>query len=79
MSDVMRPMPFGQMMDWAMEEYRRSGSIFGVADPVKRTGGGALPIFDEKIEAPFGPAARPHTQLAQNIIAAYAAGARFLS
>ena len=77
MSDVMRPMPFGQMMDWAMEEYRRSGSIFGVADPVKRTGSGALPIFDEKIEAPFGPAAGPHTQLAQNIIAAYAAGARF--
>ena len=77
MSDVMRPMPFGQMMDWAMEEYRRSGSIFGVADPVKHTGSGALPIFDEKIEAPFGPAAGPHTQLAQNILAAYAAGARF--
>ena len=77
MSDIMRPMPFGQLMEWALEEYAKSGSIFGVADPLKRTNGQALPIFDEKIEAPFGPAAGPHTQLAQNIIAAYAAGARF--
>jgi putative selenate reductase len=44
---------------------------------VKHSGGQALPIFREKIEAPFGPAAGPNTQLAQNIIAAYAAGARF--
>lgn len=29
------------------------------------------------METPFGPAAGPHTQLAQNIIAAYAGGARF--
>jgi len=77
MSDIMRPMPFGQLMNWVLEEYGKSGGIFGVADPVKHTGGQALPIFDEKIEAPFGPAAGPHTQLAQNIIAAYAAGARF--
>ena len=77
MSDIMRPMPFGHLMNWAMEEYRKSGSLFGVADPVKHTGGQALPIFEEKIEAPFGPAAGPHTQLAQNIVAAYAAGARF--
>ncbi|MBR3334857.1 MAG: putative selenate reductase subunit YgfK, partial [Clostridia bacterium] len=77
MSDIMRPMPFGQLMNWAMEEYGKSGSLFGVAEPVRHTDGQALPIFDEKIEAPFGPAAGPHTQLAQNIIAAYAAGARF--
>ena len=77
MSDIMRPMPFGHLMDWALEEYRKSGSFFGVSDPVKHTNGQALPIFDEKIEAPFGPAAGPNTQLAQNIIAAYAAGARF--
>lgn len=77
MSDIMRPMPFGSLMTRAMEEYRKSGSLFGVADPVKNTAGSALPIFGEKIEAPFGPAAGPNTQLAQNIIAAYAAGARF--
>lgn len=77
MSDIMRPMAFEHLMNWALEEYRKSGSIFGVSDPVKHTNGQALPIFGEKIEAPFGPAAGPHTQLAQNIIAAYVAGARF--
>ena len=77
MSDVMRPMSFGQLMNWVLEEYAKNGSIFGVFDPVKHTDGQALPIFEEKIEAPFGPAAGPNTQLAQNIIAAYAAGARF--
>ena len=38
----------------------------------------SLPIFGgERIETPFGPAAGPNTQLAQNIIAGYFAGARF--
>jgi len=77
MSDIMRPMPFGQLMDWVLEEHRQSGSVFGVSKLVRRDDGRALPIFKEKIESPFGPAAGPHTQLAQNIIAAYAAGARF--
>ncbi|MEG2605405.1 MAG: putative selenate reductase subunit YgfK, partial [Clostridia bacterium] len=37
----------------------------------------SLPIFHERVETPFGPAAGPHTQLAQNLVAAYAGGARF--
>ena len=77
MSDIMRPMPFAQLMDWVLTEYRDQGSIFGVSKLVKCAGDKALPIFQERIESPYGPAAGPHTQLAQNIIAAYAAGARF--
>ena len=77
MSDIMRPMPFAQLMDWALTEYKNQGSIFGVSKLVKHTSGKALPIFEEKIESPYGPAAGPNTQLAQNIVAAYAAGARF--
>ena len=34
-------------------------------------------IFGRKLETPFGPAAGPHTQLAQNIAAAYYGGSRF--
>jgi len=77
MSDIMRPIPFARLMNWVLTEYQTQDSIFGVSKLVRRTGEEALPIFSEKIEAPFGPAAGPHTQLAQNIIAAYAAGARF--
>ena len=77
MSDIMRPIPFAQLMDWALTEYQEQGSLFGVTKLVRYKGGHARPIFHEKIESPYGPAAGPHTQLAQNIIAAYAAGARF--
>ena len=77
MSDIMRPMPFSQLMSWALEEYRTCGSIFGVTKLPRHRGGGYLSIFGEKLEAPFGPAAGPNTQLAQNIVASYAAGARF--
>ncbi len=77
MSDIMRPMPFGQLMDWILTEYKNEGTIFGVSRLVRHQNGAALPIFDEKIESPYGPAAGPNTQLAQNIVASYAAGARF--
>ena len=77
MSDIMRPMPYKHLLDWVLEEYGKSKSIFGVSKMVKHTNGQALPIFDEKIESPYGPAAGPNTQLAQNIIASYVAGSRF--
>ena len=69
MSDIMRPIPFAQLMDWALTEYQEQGSLFGVTKLVRYKGGPARPIFHEKIESPYGPAAGPHTQLAQNIIA----------
>ena len=77
MSDVMRPIPYPQLLDWVLTEYRNEGSIFGVSKIIRHTDGCALSLFGEKTEAPFGPAAGPNTQLAQNIVAAYAAGARF--
>ena len=76
MSDIMRPIPFAQLMDWILTEHAEKKSIFGVRKIVRHEGG-ADPIFAEKIETPFGPAAGPNSQLAQNIIASYVAGARF--
>lgn len=76
MSDVMRPIPFAQLMDWILSEHEEHGSIFGIRKVVAHEGG-AEPIFSECIETPFGPAAGPNSQLAQNIVASYVAGARF--
>lgn len=76
MSDRMTPIPFSELMEWALQEHKRSGSLFGVRQPYYHQCG-VLDFLGEKIETPFGPAAGPHTQLTQNIIAAYAAGARF--
>ena len=76
MSELMTPIPFRELMTWITTEYQREGTVFGVHRPY-RAGVKKLPIFGETIETPFGPAAGPNTQLAQNIIAAYFAGARF--
>ena len=76
MSEKMYPIPFKSLMNWVVTEYAMSGEIFGVHKAYKATGK-SLPIFGERIETPFGPAAGPNSQLAQNIIAAYFAGARF--
>ncbi|MBQ9460050.1 MAG: putative selenate reductase subunit YgfK [Oscillospiraceae bacterium] len=76
MSEKMYPIPFSSLMNWIVTEYAASGDIFGV-HKAYHAGGKTLPIFGERIETPFGPAAGPNSQLAQNIIAAYFAGARF--
>ena len=69
MSEKMYPIPFKSLMNWVVEEYAASGEIFGVRKAYHATGK-SLPIFGERIETPFGPAAGPNSQLAQNSIAA---------
>lgn len=76
MSKQITPIPFRELMTWITAEYQREGSVFGVAKPFRATPR-SLPIFGRQIETPIGPAAGPHTRFAQNIIAAYFAGARF--
>ena len=76
MSEKMYPIPFDSLMNWVTSEYAQCGDVFGVHKHYHASGK-SLPIFGERIETPFGPAAGPNSQLAQNIIAAYAAGARF--
>ncbi len=77
MSDKMRLIPFPRLMEWVLSEKRERGTVFGVHASFAADADRTLPIFDGKLETPFGPAAGPNTQLAQNIIASYYAGARF--
>lgn len=77
MSDRMRPISFDKLMNWILTEYQNDGAVFGVRRPFAADKNKALSLFDEQMETPFGPAAGPHTQLAQNIVAAYYAGSRF--
>jgi len=77
MSDRMRPIPIVSLLDGILREYAMSGTVFGVEPGFRGEEGHTLSLFGEAMETPIGPAAGPHTQLAQNIIAAYAAGARF--
>ncbi len=80
MTDAMRLLPLEGLLARICEEYRARRSIFGLPETlwyraaVART----LDIMRERVEMPLGPAAGPHTQLAQNIVSAYLTGSRFI-
>lgn len=76
MSDIMTPIPFGNLMNWILKEHEH-GAVFGIKKPFLADPENTYEIFGRKLETPFGPAAGPHTQLTQNIVAAYVAGSRF--
>jgi putative selenate reductase len=71
-----------QLTDWVFDELEGNDSLFGTPraaffvprerDRFRST------FYGQPLEAPFGVAAGPHTQMAQNIIVAWAAGARFI-
>ncbi len=79
MSDRMTPIPFAELLDIMLQELQCEGSIFGIprADFYTAQPECLPECFGRKPEALFGPAAGPHTQLAQNIVAGYLTGARF--
>jgi putative selenate reductase len=77
MSDKMRPMPFKDLLLQSIMEYREQGSLFYVPVVITEKANAKAVINGKAVETPIGPAAGPHTQLAQNILAAYAAGARY--
>ncbi len=80
MGDIMRPLPFDRLVEWALAEHRRHGSVFGLPTQhhFRPTGRTVRDPFGHHLAAPVGPAAGPHTQLAPNIVVSYLAGARFV-
>ncbi len=74
------PVEFEHLLFWIFNEYFSQGSIFGIPSSkfyIQRNKND-ISIFDQSIETPVGPAAGPHTQLAQNIISTYLVGGRFI-
>ena len=79
MSDVMIPISFKHLLKWMAEEYQTEKTIFGIPEAkfYYKKDDSAFHLFGEKCETALGPAAGPHTQVAQNIAAAYLTGGRF--
>ncbi len=80
MSDRFHPLSMEQLTAWVYTELDRKGSLFNiprtaffVPRPDHRF---RVRRRDVVLDTPFGVAAGPHTQLAQNIVAAWLAGAR---
>ena len=79
MSDKMQPIPLDKLINWVLSEYVTHKIIFGIPSikfHIPKTKNDEK-IFGEELETPIGPAAGPHTQMAQNIIGAYLVGGRF--
>ncbi len=77
MSEVMTPMSFEQLVEWVLQEKKKRGTVFGQHHAYRADGTHNRTMFGHTLETPIGPAAGPHTQMTQNIVAAYYAGSRF--
>jgi NADPH-dependent glutamate synthase beta subunit-like oxidoreductase len=82
MSDRFHQITMEQLTDWVFTELEEKDSIFGIPRSAF-----FVPAEDDRfrfekygqlLETPFGVAAGPHTQMAQNIIVSWLVGARFL-
>lgn len=79
MGDKMVPVPLTRLFHRIAGEYKEKDSIFGIPEPgfFQKSSDKVLPFFGGHCAVPVGPAAGPHTQLSQNIVAAYLTGGRF--
>jgi len=82
MSDRFHLISMEQLTDWVFTELEERDSIFGIprasffapsADDRFR-----IQKYGQLLETPFGVAAGPHSQMAQNIIVSWLVGARFI-
>ena len=82
MSDNMNVQSFPVLLNWILTEFEKNQSIFGIPRSLFYTPSAdsaySSTIFGQRLATPIGPAAGPHTQLTQNIIAAWLSGARFI-
>jgi len=82
MSDRFQPITMEQLTDWVFTELEEKDSIFGIPRRAFFTPSDSdrfrQPNYGVTLDTPFGVAAGPHTQMAQNIIVAWLVGARFI-
>ncbi|MFH1331636.1 MAG: putative selenate reductase subunit YgfK [Actinomycetota bacterium] len=82
MSDRFHPISMEDLCAPVFGELEAKGSIFGIPRELFFTPRAAdrfrTVAYGHPLETPFGPAAGPHTQMAQNIVVAWLCGARFM-
>jgi putative selenate reductase len=82
MSALFQPIGAEQLFAWVFRELETRDSVFGIPRrhffQPRDDERFATTVFGQRIGTPFGPAAGPHTQMAQNIVAAWLCGARYI-
>jgi len=81
-SDKFQVLATEQLAHWVFTELGKCDSIFGIPRAhffvPRATDRFRTTVYGQPLETPFGVAAGPHSQMAQNIIAAWLCGARFI-
>jgi putative selenate reductase len=78
----LRPIPFAQLLQRVLTEPARQESLFDL--PLRKVWRPhaeldlSVDVHGHRAQTPVGPAAGPHAQLAQNVVLAWAAGARVI-
>ena len=82
MTDKFFPISIKQLLNIVLKEYDQSYSIFGIPEELffnpSKSNQLKQSQFNQSIDSPLGIAAGPHSQMAQNIIAAWLMGARYI-
>lgn len=82
MTDQFSTIPLRQLLQIVLSQYEKTGFILGIPSELFFIPRSDDPFrshrFGKLLETPVGVAAGPHTQLAQNIVAAWLTGARFI-
>ncbi len=82
MPNPMRPQPFAVLLRRIARELQFNDSILGLPRALFYEPPAGAPyestLFGRPLGTPVGPAAGPHTQLAQNIVCAWLCGGRFI-
>lgn len=80
MDKPFRPAPLALLARWIFGELDSRDTVLGIPQTSFAVPGPRLAsrVFGRTIAAPLGVAAGPHTQLAQNIVASWLCGARFI-
>ncbi len=82
MTDKLHPISLSQLLQMIFKEVEEKSSIFGIPKELffqpKTQNPYQHEVFNQPIDTPIGVAAGPHTQMAQNIIAAWLMGARYI-
>jgi putative selenate reductase len=82
MSDKFFPIEIKQLLQLILNELASNQSIFGIPQELffipENNNRFKTILFGQQIDTPIGVAAGPHSQMAQNIIAAWLMGARYI-
>ncbi len=82
MTDKFSIIPLNQLTGLILNQYDTTNEILGIPEELffkpKKSDPFRLYRYGQLLETPVGVAAGPHTQLAQNIVAAWLTGARYI-